>query len=143
MAFSREVRLPFLDHRVVEFIFAAPADQKIRGASTKVILRNAIRGIVPEEIRIRKDKIGFATPECSWLRGPLQLWVEEILNSSAFHQREWIEPKVAQRVWERFKSGHDGWHKNIWRWLSLEVWARVFLDRGWERFRRVADAEKL
>lgn len=143
MAFSREVRLPFLDHRVVEFIFAAPADQKIRGTSTKVILRAAMRGIVPEETRIRKDKIGFATPECSWLRGPLQLWAGEILNSSAFRDRSWVEPNVVRRVWREFLSGRDGLHTVIWRLLSLEMWARIFLDNGLERFRRVADAEKL
>lgn len=143
MAFSREVRLPFLDHRVVEFVFAAPADQKIRGVTTKVILRDAIRGIVPEEIRIRKDKIGFATPECSWLRGPLQPWVEGVWNSSAFRERSWVEPSVVRRAWREFLSGRDSWHTAIWRWLSLEVWARTFLDSGLERFRRVADAERL
>ena len=71
MAFSREVRLPFLDHRLVEFLFAIPVEQKIAGSTTKVVLRNSISGIVPEEIRNRKDKLGFAPPEVSWLSGPL------------------------------------------------------------------------
>jgi len=128
MAFSREVRLPFLDHRLVEFLFAIPANQKIRGTTTKVVLRNAIRGIVPEKIRTRKDKIGFAPPETSWLLGPHRSWVEDIFHSERFQHREWIEPKVVGHVWRGFLSGRSGWNTLIWRWLSLEFWARVFLD---------------
>ncbi|MFY9531578.1 MAG: asparagine synthase (glutamine-hydrolyzing), partial [Candidatus Acidiferrales bacterium] len=92
MAFSREVRLPFLDHRLVEFVFALPAGQKINGCTTKVVLRNAISGIVPEEIRHRKDKLGFGPPEASWLRGPLRSWVKEVFSSSEFRGREWLQP---------------------------------------------------
>lgn len=129
MAFSREVRLPFLDHRLVEFLFAIPADQKLRGTTTKFILRNAIKGIVPEEIRLRKDKLGFAPPEPLWLRGPLRAWIDEILRSSRFRQRGWLDPKVVDRVWQEFLAGRDAWHSLIWRWVSLEVWTQVFLDK--------------
>lgn len=128
MAFSREVRLPFLDHRLVEFLFAIPADQKIRGRITKVILRNAINGIVPDEIRLRKDKLGFAPPEPLWLRGPLRPWIDEILHSPSFRQRGWLDPQAVDRVWQGFLAGRDAWHSLVWRWVSLEVWARVFLD---------------
>jgi asparagine synthase (glutamine-hydrolysing) len=127
MAFSREVRLPFLDHRLVEFVFATPADQKIRGTSTKVMLRNAIGGIVPEEIRNRQDKVGYAAPEVAWLRGPLRSWIQEVFSSREFRQREWWEPAVVNRVWKRFQEGEGGLYSSIWRWLSLEVWARTCL----------------
>jgi asparagine synthase (glutamine-hydrolysing) len=127
MAFSREVRLPFLDHRLVEFVFATPVDQKISGTKTKVVLRNAIEGIVPEEIRNRKDKLGFAPPESAWLSGPLRPWVEEIFASREFRQREWWEPATVDRVWRRFQEGEGGLHGAIWRWLSLEMWARTCL----------------
>lgn len=128
MAFSREVRLPFLDHRLVEFLFAIPAEQKMRGATTKLVLRNAISSIVPEEIRLRRDKLGFAPPEPLWLRGPLQPWIDEILRSSSFRQRGWLDPQAVDRVWQRFLAGHDALHSLVWRWVSLEAWARVFLD---------------
>jgi asparagine synthase (glutamine-hydrolysing) len=128
MAFSREVRLPFLDHRLVEFAFAIPISQKIDRSTTKVVLRNAIRGIVPEEIRNRKDKLGFAPPEASWLSGPLRGWIEEIFSSPEFRQREWLEPIVVDSVLRRFLSGETWLYTSIWRWLSLEMWARTCLS---------------
>jgi asparagine synthase (glutamine-hydrolysing) len=127
MAFSREVRLPFLDHRLVEFLFAIPVEQKISGTTTKVVLRNAIPGIVPEEIRNRKDKLGFAPPEVSWLRGPLRPWVEEMFSSAEFRQREWWDPGIVDSVWRRFLNGESGCYTSVWRWISLEVWARACL----------------
>jgi len=130
MAFSREVRLPFLDHHLVEYLFAIPSDQKTRGTITKVVLRNAMRGRMPEEIRLRKDKLGFATPESLWLRGPLRIWIDEILHSRRFCQRGWLDPKVVNHVWQGFLAGRDQWHSLIWRWISLEIWAQVYLDQG-------------
>ncbi|HTX16605.1 MAG TPA: asparagine synthase (glutamine-hydrolyzing) [Candidatus Baltobacteraceae bacterium] len=127
MAFSREVRLPFLDHRIVEYAFGIPATQTIDGATTKVILRNATRGILPEEIRNRRDKLGFAPPESIWLRGPLHAWAEEVLSSTQFRQREWVDTRALDRVSARFKAGEAALHTIIWRWLSLEVWARTCL----------------
>ena len=127
MAFSREVRLPFLDHRLVEFLFAIPVEQKISGSTTKVVLRNSISGIVPEEIRSRKDKLGFAPPEASWLRGPLRAYLEDIFSSADFRQREWCDPAVVDSVWRRFLNGETWLYTSVWRWLSLEVWARTCL----------------
>jgi asparagine synthase (glutamine-hydrolysing) len=127
MAFSREVRLPFMDHRLVEYLFAIPADQKIDGSTTKIVLRNATRGILPEEIRNRKDKIGFAPPESVWLLGPLRGWAGEVISSAQFRQREWVDARAIDRVWTRFKSGEAALHTIIWRWLSLEIWARTCL----------------
>jgi asparagine synthase (glutamine-hydrolysing) len=127
MAFSREVRLPFLDHRLVEFLYAIPADQKIQGTQTKVVMRNAILGIVPEEIRLRKDKLGFAPPEVGWLRGPLSNWIEELFGSAQFRAREWWDPSIVNSVRKRFMQGEDALHSAIWRWASLEIWARSCL----------------
>lgn len=128
MAFSREVRLPFLDHRLVEFLYAIPADQKIQGTQTKVILRNAIPGIVPEAIRQRRDKLGFAPPEVGWLRGPLSNWIKELFGSPQFRAREWWEPSIVDSVTRRFMQGEDKLHSAIWRWASLEIWARACLQ---------------
>ena len=127
MAFSREVRLPFLDHRLVEFLFAIPVEQKMSGSTTKVVLRNSISGIVPEEIRNRKDKLGFAPPEVSWLNGPLRPWVEDVFSSSEFRKREWWDPAIVDSVWRRFLCGERWLFTSVWRWLSLELWARTCL----------------
>ena len=134
MAFSREVRLPFLDHRLVEFLFAVPNDQKIRKSSTKVILRNAIRNLVPEETRLRKDKLGYAPPEDNWLRGPLRPWIQELFESRRFLEREWFDQQSIRHAWKEFISGRDGLTSAFWRWISLEIWAEVFLENGWRRF---------
>jgi len=127
MAFSREVRLPFLDPRVVEFLFAIPEEQKIRGTVTKVILRRAMSGLVPDKILRRTDKIGFETPEAEWLRGPLRAWADDVFHSQAFQQREWINAKVIESVWKSFLKGQAKYHKQLWLWLCLEVWAAKFL----------------
>ena len=128
MAFSREVRLPYLDHRLVEFCFAIPDDQKLCGGTTKVVMRNAIGGIVPEMIRTRKDKLGFAPPQADWLLGPLRPWAEDTLHSTAFRQREWIDAQNVDKSWRRFLSGQDRSHTTIWHWLSLEEWMKVFAE---------------
>lgn len=134
MAFSREARLPLLDHRLAEFLFAIPADQKIRGAETKVVLRHAARGLIPEKIRTRKDKIGFAPPQAEWLRGPLRSWVDDIFHSATFRQRPWVNPRAIDRIWQEFLAGQTlGGSSTVWRWLSLESWARVFLDQAPDR----------
>jgi len=70
MAFGREVRLPFLAHDLVEFIFTLPDEQKLGNGWTKLVLREAVVGIVPEEVRLRVDKLGFETPESDWLAAP-------------------------------------------------------------------------
>jgi len=130
MAFSREVRLPFLDYRLVEFLFAIPNDQKLRGTTTKFVLRKAIRGLIPEEIRLRRDKLGFAPPEVAWMKGPLKAWIEGIFRSPQFRQRGWLNPEVVNYVWQGFLAGNDKWGSLIWRWISLEIWARIFLDNA-------------
>jgi asparagine synthase (glutamine-hydrolysing) len=127
MAFSREVRLPFLDHRLVEYLFAIPPDQKIHTATTKILLRSAMRGIIPEGIRNRKDKIGFAPPESVWLQGPLREWAEDTFSSAQFREREWLDARVLQRAWMKFKNGDAGLQGVVWRWLSLETWAKACL----------------
>jgi asparagine synthase (glutamine-hydrolysing) len=127
MAFSREVRLPFLDHRVVEYLFAIPQEQKIRGTTTKYILREAMRGTLPDKVLDRTDKKGFETPQSAWLRGPLRAWAEDLLHSQTFAQRGWIDAHKARETWSRFLAHPTRFHSQLVRWLSLEVWARQFL----------------
>jgi len=127
MAFSREVRLPFLDHRLVEFLFSIPEEQKIKGSYNKIVLRRAMQGIVPDRILRRTDKKGFETPASRWLAGPLRSWAEGLLFSQEFLNRDWIDATGARRIWRQFLSRRSRNQSLILRWLSLEMWAKLFL----------------
>jgi asparagine synthase (glutamine-hydrolysing) len=81
MAWSRELRQPFLDHRLAELAFRLPSQCKIFRGVTKVVLRQAMRGIVPDAILNRVDKLGYQAPQGKWLSGPLREWVEDRLET--------------------------------------------------------------
>jgi asparagine synthase (glutamine-hydrolysing) len=128
MAFSIEARVPFLDYRVVEFAASLPADQKIRNGVTKFILRKAIRGLVPDAIRCRMDKKGFATPEEVWMQGPMSERVLEILSSETFKSRpHWDADAVAEN-YRGFLEGKASYSSEIWRMVCCELWLRRFID---------------
>jgi asparagine synthetase B (glutamine-hydrolysing) len=130
MAFSREMRLPFLDHRIAKYLFAVPETLKINGTAARVILRQAAQGKIPDKVLHRNDKKEFEVPQSSWLLGPLRRWAEGILNSSELRQRGWIDPAMAQQVWKQFLNRPAKYQSLIFRWLSLETRARVFLKPG-------------
>jgi asparagine synthase (glutamine-hydrolysing) len=128
MAFSREVRLPFLDHRLAEAVDDLPDHMKLRGGTTKWVLREAIRGVVPEEVRTRKDKIGFAVPFPEWMRGPLDAVVREVLESHRFRERGFFDVAYLRGARERLFAGEDRWADVLWSALSVELWMRAFVD---------------
>jgi asparagine synthase (glutamine-hydrolysing) len=128
MAFGREVRLPYLDHRLVELAFSLPWEMKLRHGQTKRVLREAMSDYLPESVRRRKDKIGYAPPQAAWLRGPLREWAEDLLASKRFAEREWNDAPSVHAMWRAFRDGKDQVHGDLWRFLSVEAWARTFLD---------------
>jgi asparagine synthase (glutamine-hydrolysing) len=128
MAFSLETRLPFLDYRLVEFIFGLPFEQKIEGGVTKIILRNAMKGILPEEIRNRMDKMGFVTPEDIWFRTVLRNQIYEIISSKSFAERGYFDVDKVQEAFKEHCEGKRNISFIIWRWVNLELWMRTFLD---------------
>ena len=129
MAFGREVRLPYLDHRLVELAFSLPWDMKLQRGQTKRVLRDAMRDYLPDSVRDRRDKIGFSPPQAAWLRGPLREWAEDLLASRRFAEREWNDASAVHAMWEAFQDGKDQLDGDLWRFLSVEAWARSFLDR--------------
>jgi asparagine synthase (glutamine-hydrolysing) len=129
MAHAREVRLPYLDHRLVELAFRMPASLKVSGGVTKRVLRLAMRDYLPPSVLRRRDKIGFAPPQAAWLRGPLGEWAEDLLGSASFAQRPWTDAPPIRRAWVRFRDGSPEGESDLWRHLSVEAWARAFLDR--------------
>lgn len=119
MTFSIESRVPFLDHRLVEFVFSLPDDDKISGATTKSILRKSLKDILPEAVTYRKDKKGFVTPgEIKWLRGPLRF----LINDEKFP--EFIDNIKATKVLNEFKKGDNSNANLVWRLSVLKYWLK-------------------
>jgi asparagine synthase (glutamine-hydrolysing) len=124
MAHSREARLPFLDHRLVEFAYALPPELLVRNGTSKVVLREAMRGIIPDLVRERMDKIGFGTPEREWFTGPLRPWLQDAL--AGLKRRQLLDAGAIDGQWRSFLSG--GRSGNVWRLANLEWWFRNFID---------------
>jgi asparagine synthase (glutamine-hydrolysing) len=96
MAWSREVRLPFLDHRLAEFLFSLPVRHKLASGETKVVLRRAVRGLIPDSIADRQDKLGYQAPLPTWMAGELATWVEERLEQ-ARDEFPTLQPDIVDR----------------------------------------------
>lgn len=128
MAFSIESRVPFLDVRLVEYVASLPLGKKIRGGVTKYILRKAIKGLIPESIRCRMDKMGFVTPEEVWMKEDLRQYVLEILSSSSFQQRKYWDAKAVADNYLGFLAGKREYSSDIWRIVCAEIWLRIFFD---------------
>jgi asparagine synthase (glutamine-hydrolysing) len=86
MAHSVEARLPFLDHRLVEYAFKLPPEWKMRGPWNKYILRQALSNVIPKSVSERMDKFGFPTPVGEWFRGNLKEAAMDVLTSNQFRQ---------------------------------------------------------
>ncbi|MCE5249482.1 asparagine synthase C-terminal domain-containing protein, partial [bacterium] len=128
MAFSVEARLPFLDHRLVSFLFSLPSDQKIRSGRTKYVMREALKGLVPESIRTRSDKVGFSTPEAHWYRNEMLPYIREVIGSSTTRKRGlYAVPKLMSLI-DVNAAGTVNAGRAIWRALNLELWFRRFID---------------
>ena len=129
MAFSIESRVPFLDVRFVEYVASLPLNQKIRNGITKIALRNAIKGVVPESIRCRMDKMGFVTPEEVWMKEALRPFILEVLSSSKFHARPYWDAEAVVRNYLSFLEGKSTYSPEIWRIICAELWLQIFFDK--------------
>jgi asparagine synthase (glutamine-hydrolysing) len=125
MAFSIESRVPFLTPEFVEFAFSLPEEYiLVPDGTTKAVFREAMRGIVPDAILDRKDKMGFVTPERSWL-GESEAWVNRALAGETARRIPVLNMAAVDREWEKFKvQGTYGMPP--WRWLNLIEWTRQF-----------------
>jgi asparagine synthase (glutamine-hydrolysing) len=121
MAFSIEARLPFLDYRVVEWGLARPSAQLMAGGFTKAPLREAVAGLVPDSIRWRRDKLGFASPERRFLTG-LAPQVRGWLGAGA-RTRDFVDPRRLE-AWLRLPDASLAARPGLWRLLSTELWLR-------------------
>jgi asparagine synthase (glutamine-hydrolysing) len=129
MAHSIEARVPFLDYRLVEFVFSIPHHQKIKNGYTKHVLRNAMKNILPEDIRKRTDKMGFVTPERVWMSNELKPWLYDVINSTSFRTNEYFDTKQIQTLIAEHHAGQRDLGFTMWRWANLEVWLNTVVKK--------------
>lgn len=126
MASSIESRVPFLTPALAEFAAGMPDDYLIAPDGTgKLVLKKSLRGLVPAPILDRRDKIGFATPEASWLR-TLQPWIEDVFASDAARHAGPLRVAEARQCWQEMRDGARQFDPMAWRWLNLIRWVDRF-----------------
>ncbi|HEX8353871.1 MAG TPA: asparagine synthase (glutamine-hydrolyzing) [Pyrinomonadaceae bacterium] len=127
MAATLEVRVPFLNHELVELAARMPPRLKLRGLKRKYILKRAAETLLPREVVWRR-KAGFGAPIRAWLRGPLRPLVDELLSEEVVRARGLFRPEEVRRVVESNLSGREDFNLQVLQLLTLEMWQREFLD---------------
>jgi asparagine synthase (glutamine-hydrolysing) len=126
MAASIESRVPFLDHKLVEFAARLPVNMKLRGLTTKFILRRAMRDRLPKEILTRR-KMGFPVPVGAWLRGRFSRVVDEYVLNSRSTERGIFNPGFVRELVARHRAGENHTER-LWTLINFEIWQRRFFD---------------
>jgi asparagine synthase (glutamine-hydrolysing) len=129
MSTSIESRVPFLDHRLVEFAARLPDRLKLQGFSTKYVLRQAMRGLLPRSILARR-KMGFPVPFGQWMRTEWNAVAADVLLDHRTRERGFLETASVSRLLREHRSGQCDGGNAIWALLNLELWFRTFIDGG-------------
>jgi asparagine synthase (glutamine-hydrolysing) len=123
MAFSIEARVPFLDYRLIEFLFSLPSNLKIYNGYTKRVLREGMAGVLPEKIRWRVGKLGFATPEQTWQQTVLRPLIEQAVYDDRL--RPFLIPDKAIAYRDQLEK-YDRLTFVPWRWVNLSLWMKAY-----------------
>lgn len=129
MAHSKELRVPFLDHRLVEFAYGVPTAELLNAEGSKALFRKVAARHTPTSVAFGAKR-SVQSPQREWIANEWRPLVERILQSESFAARGWIAPNAARQAWQRYVDGDRGNSFPIWQWVNLELWARCFLDRS-------------
>ncbi len=127
MAANLEVRVPFLNHELVELASHMPAHLKLRGLRRKYVLKRAAERVLPKEVVWRR-KAGFGAPLRSWLRGPLRPLVQELLSEETIKRRGLFRAPAVQHIVDQNERGREDYNLQVFQLLTLELWQRTFMD---------------
>jgi len=121
MAASLELRVPLLDHRVVELAWKIPEEIKTNGTDGKVILRKILADYIPRQL-FERPKMGFGIPLSDWMRGPLSTWIEDLINPGMVKKHDILSSDIVWKIWQEHRSGSQDWGYWLWDLVSLQAW---------------------
>jgi asparagine synthase (glutamine-hydrolysing) len=127
MAVSLEARSPFLDHEVIEFAASLPEKLKLRGLTTKYLLKRVLRRLLPSE-NLNRAKMGFGVPIGHWFRGKLEPFLRETILSERALKRDLFKPEAVKRLVELHVRRERDYSHHLWTLLMLELWFQRFID---------------
>ena len=139
MATSVESRVPFLDHKLVEFTAKMPDTMKLRGGTTKYVLRESMKGVLPQKILSRR-KMGFPVPIGSWFRGPFKSVIDEYVLGERALSRGIFAPDFVRKLVSLHQAGEDH-SERLWSLLNFEIWLRRFFDAENPQFTQTTQVE--
>src|SRR3989344_2398086 len=128
MAFGVEARVPFLDYRIVELGSKMPPELKLKGLKDKYILREAMRGIIPDQTRLRK-KERFFVPTQHWFNTELGEITKQILSKEALQREGFFSPDYLDKVWKGYKNSSIFYARQLWSLLTFEVWLHTYIHQ--------------
>lgn len=132
MAHSVETRFPYLDYELIDWCISLPIDMLVKLGWQKYILRKAAKGIIPEDIRWRVDKVGFAAPQDVWLRGPLKDWAHSMLFAGPIKNMAGYDKQFLEKKWSAHQSGESDVSWALWRWISMNQWLMLTQSGAWK-----------
>jgi asparagine synthase (glutamine-hydrolysing) len=127
MAKSLELRVPFLDYRLIEYAATIPSRYKLRGSTSKYILKQMLKDVLPPWV-LQRSKMGFPTPLAFMFRKELTSYVQSVLLDPATERRGYFNQAAVRQLIDEHVSGRDDHHSALWRLLVLEEWHRQFID---------------
>jgi asparagine synthase (glutamine-hydrolysing) len=121
MACSLEVRSPFLDHELVELVLGLPSTLKLKGLTSKYILKKAMENRLPDEI-INRPKKGFGVPVAKWVKGPLKELFEDFLSPNRIKREGFLNPEYVSSLLQNHLLNKKDNRKQLWTLLIWELW---------------------